>query len=46
MSVPKHDQSGEDYQLLKAAIAEVERYRSMDRLIHLCTMSLLLLHWR
>lgn len=33
MSVPKNDQSGEDFQLLQAAMTEVERYRSMDRLI-------------
>lgn len=30
---PKNDQSIEDQQLLQATIAEVERYRSMDRLI-------------
>ncbi|KAI5120798.1 hypothetical protein M0805_002425 [Coniferiporia weirii] len=32
-SEPKNDQGSEDIQLLKAAIVEVERYRSMDRLI-------------
>ncbi|THH09339.1 hypothetical protein EW145_g2091 [Phellinidium pouzarii] len=32
-SEPKNDQSVEDTMLLQAAIAEVERYRSMDRLI-------------
>ena len=33
LSVPKFEQSGEDYELLQAALTEVERYRSMDRLI-------------
>ncbi|KAL5494783.1 hypothetical protein ACEPAI_245 [Sanghuangporus weigelae] len=33
LSVPKFEQSGEDYELLQAALIEVERYRSMDRLI-------------
>ncbi|EJC98793.1 uncharacterized protein FOMMEDRAFT_161628 [Fomitiporia mediterranea MF3/22] len=33
MSVPKNDITGEDHQLLQAAITEVDRYRSMDRLI-------------
>ncbi|KAH8110586.1 hypothetical protein DFH11DRAFT_1619105 [Phellopilus nigrolimitatus] len=32
-SEPKNDQSAEDIQLLQAAIVEVERYWSMDRLI-------------
>ena len=32
-SEAKLDQNEEDIQLLEAAIAEVERYRSMDRLI-------------
>lgn len=32
-NVNKVDQSAEDVTLMKAAISEVERYRSMDRLI-------------
>ena len=32
-SEPKTDQTHEDFELLDAAIVEVERYRSMDRLI-------------
>ena len=32
-SESKTDQTREDYELLDAAVAEVERYRSMDRLI-------------
>ena len=32
-SAPKIDQTEEDRQLLQLAVSEVERYRSMDRLI-------------